>query len=68
MLKKKKEICPICENGDKIIKVLTAKDIENILKEIHDFVYRLEEMSCNYNDVEIKIKANGDIIIGGEYW
>ena len=33
-MNKKKKTCPICENGEAIIKILSVRDIEQIMDKI----------------------------------
>jgi len=68
MLKKKeKNICPICENGNKVIKTFSLKDVENLLEEIKDFQYQEEGFKCDFDDIEIGILADGTTIIEAEF-
>lgn len=71
MGKKKRKICndckcSFCEGGEKVIKNLSLRDIETLQDKIASFRER-EESFCDDDDIVIKIFANGDVVIGGDF-
>lgn len=69
MLKKeeKKRNCTICENGNKVIRSFSVRDVEKLLDEMMNFQNHEGNFRCEVEDIEMGILADGTIVIEAEF-